>query len=221
MPLERPAVLPLFPLTGVLLLPRARITLHIFEPRYRNMVTDVLRGSRCIGMVQPLTPQQDNRPDPDPDLDRPNVFEVGCAGFIEVWERLPEDRFMILVRGLSRFRIRRELPLERGYRLAMVDYEEFDVDALDQESALDHDRLSRALSNFAEEYDTSIDVAEIDALPSLTLLNLLAMSLPFAPVEKQALLEAADAAEREAVLFSLLDMGLDYRPDEDKPAEPN
>src|SRR5262245_63620191 len=96
--------LPVFPLTGVLLLPGTVLPLHVFEPRYRAMVEDTLSADRVFGMIQPFTPQQDNRPMPGAENQRPDLYKVGCAGYIEKWEKLPEGRFFVELRGVNRFR---------------------------------------------------------------------------------------------------------------------
>src|SRR6201993_5324775 len=104
-----PAILPVFPLTGVLLLPRGRLPLNIFEPRYLAMTRDALGGERLIGMVQPSdarTSLAGNRA----------VFPTGCAGRITTFSETDDGRYLITLTGVSRFRIREELPLLEGYR---------------------------------------------------------------------------------------------------------
>ena len=125
-----PETLPIFPLVGALLLPGGRLPLHVFEPRYRAMVEDALAGDGFIGMIQPYAtgPVSYDEDEPDGDEDEaeaegggaasaePELFTVGCAGVIERWERLPDGRFIILLKGMARFRIREELEPVRGYR---------------------------------------------------------------------------------------------------------
>src|SRR5437016_6071530 len=120
-----PEQLPIFPLTGVLLLPGTVLPLHIFEPRYRNMVEDVLDADKIFGMIQPFAPQQDNRPLPGADKETPDLYKVGCAGYIEQCEKLPDGRFFIQLKGINRFRFEEELPLQRGYRRVRAIYREF------------------------------------------------------------------------------------------------
>lgn len=208
-----PEILPIFPLTGVLLLPGSLLPLHIFEQRYKNLVSDALAGERYLGMVQPLRPRTDNRTDPaappDPDQPPPELYSVGCAGAIEPVELLPDGRYLIFVRGVCRFRIRRELPPVSGYRRVEADYSDFQPDLQTSESALDTRRLFEALRSFGESQRLELDLTRLAEMPALAVLNSLAMALPFAPAEKQALLEAGDTSERHEMLISLLSMGIE------------
>ena len=107
-----PAILPIFPLTGVLLLPRGRLPLNIFEPRYLAMTRDALAGERLMGMVQPSDPAASGR--------NPPVYPTGCAGRITSFSETEDGRFLITLTGISRFRIREELSLLEGYRRVEV-----------------------------------------------------------------------------------------------------
>ncbi|NJL28706.1 MAG: peptidase S16 [Thermoanaerobaculia bacterium] len=214
-----PEILPIFPLTGVLLLPGSLLPLHIFEQRYKSLVSDALAGDRFLGMVQPLRPRADNRMDAataaepavplDPDVSRPELYSVGCAGAIEPVELLPDGRYLIFVRGVCRFRIRRELPHPAGYRRVEADYSDFLPDLETSEHTLDTRRLFDALRAFGESQRLELDLTRLAEMPAVAVLNSLAMALPFAPAEKQALLEAIDTSERHEMLISLLSMGLE------------
>ena len=203
-----PTVLPIFPLTGVLLLPGMRLPLNIFEPRYRNMVADALEEGRHIGMIQPWVPRQDNSPLPEAGLETPDLYPVGCAGRLEATREAPDGRFLIELRGISRFRVREELPLRRGYRQVAPDYREFEGDGKEPSAEIDLERLIRAARTFADVRGLPLVEDDLRNLSGVVLLNGLAVALPFAPAEKQALLEAPGLPEREAVLLSLLEMGL-------------
>src|SRR6201993_4588113 len=111
------AILPIFPLTGVLLLPRGRLPLNIFEPRYLAMTRDALAGERLIGMVQPS--------DPAASSSNPPVYPTGCAGRITSFSETEDGRFLITLTGTCRFHIRAELPLLEGYRRVVPDWHEF------------------------------------------------------------------------------------------------
>lgn len=215
---DKPRVLPIFPLTGALLLPGGRLPLFIFEPRYVALVQDVLEGDRTIGMVQPVIARPgDNRgPEPGKEDDHPEVYPIGCAGVIELWEQLPRDqgssdRFLILLHGGSRFRIQHELPLKNGYRRAEVSYDEFPQDLDDSEAQFEPGPLLAALEGFGQANNLSLQLDRLGDVSGLALLNSMAMALPFAPVEKQALLEAPDVASRQELLLTLLKMGLEVR----------
>src|SRR6202045_2744141 len=112
-----PTMLPIFPLTGVLLLPRGRLPLNIFEPRYLAMTRDALAGERVIGMVQPSDPRVGGN--------NPPVYPTGCAGRITSYSETDDGRFLIALTGISRFRIREELPLLEGYRRVVPEWSEF------------------------------------------------------------------------------------------------
>ena len=225
-----PAVLPVFPLTGSLLLPGNWLPLNIFEPRYRNMVEDAIggegrvgaargeheagagRGASAepwIGMIQPFTPRQDNWPALEEPPADPELYTVGCAGRIERCEPQADGRYHVLLRGFSRFRVRRELAPARGYRRVLADYAEFTADLAEPDAQLDPGPLLAAVRVFGQAQGLSFDLDVLAALPGVALLNGLAAALPFQPAEKQALLEAAGPPERQRMLLALMGMGIE------------
>jgi len=210
-----PAALPVFPLTGSLLLPGNWLPLNVFEPRYRNLVEDATgkqRGPRersWIGMIQPRLPQQDNWPALGATPANPELYTVGCAGRIERCEAQPDGRYLILLKGVSRFRVRRELALRRGYRRVAADYAEFAADLGEPEVALDPAPLLQALQAFGQAQGLSFDFDVLSALPGVALLNGLAVALPFPPAEKQLLLEAEGPHQRQQLLLTLMGMGVE------------
>jgi Lon protease-like protein len=206
---EIPAIIPVFPLTGSLLLPGNLMPLNIFEPRYRNMVADALAGANHIGMIQPLVPHQDNWVAEAESASHPELYPVGCVGRIERSEQQPDGRYVIVLRGISRFRTVRELPMWRGYRQVEADYSGFPGDELEPASLLNPSRLLRALRTFSETHGLEFDFDLLGSLPGVILLNGLSAALPFRPAEKQALLEAPGTMEREELLLTLMGIGLD------------
>jgi len=204
-----PAVIPVFPLTGSLLLPGTLLPLNVFEPRYRHMVADSLAGERTIGMIQPFVPRPDNWPALDVPPDNAELYSVGCVGRMDRCEPQPDGRYEIVLKGLCRFRVRRELPLHRGYRRIEADYSEFAADLGEPESFLDPSRLLAAVRAFGAAHGFEFDLDLLSALPGVALLNGLAVALPFRPEEKQALLEAPGAVEREHLLLALMGMGFE------------
>ncbi|HTG34222.1 MAG TPA: LON peptidase substrate-binding domain-containing protein [Thermoanaerobaculia bacterium] len=206
-----PEIIPVFPLTGSLLLPGNLLPLNIFEPRYRNMVADALEGGQYIGMVQPLTPRQDNwvKNAEDPDPDNPEIYRIGCLGRIEECELQDDGRYLIILRGLSRFRIREELSRPRGYRRVLVEYTDFQRDLDELNVFLNPSQMMRALRAFGDKHDLEFDYDLLSSVPGISLLNGLSVALPFGPAEKQALLEAADPAVREELLLTLMGMGIE------------
>jgi Lon protease-like protein len=203
-----PEILPVFPLTGLLLLPGSRLPLHIFEPRYRNMVEDVLAGDRHIGMVQPVVPQEDNAPGPEAPQEAPPLYPVGCASLIEEHRRLDDGRLLIHLLGVVRFRLGEELPLLRGYRRVVPDYSGFAPDPGVPPQGLDTAPLLEALRRYGALYGVPIDVDRLGRLDSARLIDGLAMTLPFGPAEKQALLEAETLEKRHELVLALLGMGV-------------
>jgi uncharacterized protein len=204
-----PEIIPVFPLTGSLLLPGNLLPLNIFEPRYRNMVADALDGEQLIGMVQPVTPLQDNWVANAQQPESPEIYAIGCVGRIEECEPQDDGRYLIVLRGVSRFRVRKELPLQRGYRRVVADYAEFQRDLDELNVFLNPSQMMRALRAFGEKHDLELDYDLLASVPGISLLNGLSVALPFRPAEKQALLEAADPAVREELLLTLMGMGIE------------
>ncbi|HXO27977.1 MAG TPA: LON peptidase substrate-binding domain-containing protein [Thermoanaerobaculia bacterium] len=238
-----PAALPVFPLTGSLLLPGNWLPLNVFEPRYRNLVEDTIgkrperqrRGRHgdadpgdaghrhpepaggpgdrrlpsWIGMIQPRVPQQDNWPALDAPPTNPELYTVGCAGRIERCEAQPDGRYLILLKGVSRFRVRRELTLRHGYRRVAADYSEFAADLGEPALDLDPAPVLRALRAFGQQQGLCFDFDVLAALTGVALLNGLAVALPFPPAEKQLLLEAEGPHQRQQLLLTLMGMGVE------------
>ena len=208
-----PVILPIFPLTGVLLLPRGRLPLNIFEPRYLAMIFDALAGHRMIGMVQPMQPggyAGDGLPAAD---GRPKVHKVGCAGRITSFAETEDGRFLITLTGTSRFRIREELPLLEGYRRVVPEWREFARDLENEDEAgFDRDRLLRGLRAYFRQHQISADWDAVTAVPGERLVTSIAMICPFEPSEKQALLEAPDLDERARLLTTIVEMAVLNRP---------
>lgn len=207
-----PEILPVFPLTGALLLPDGRLPLHVFEPRYRNMVEDALDSDGFIGMIQPFqaAPQLDER-------QQPELYEVGCAGVIERWEQTDDGRYVIILKGVARFRVSAELEPVRGYRRVEADYQGFAGD-LEAPADVGADRIIAALRAFGEAHQVPLELGKLDQLSGLALLNSVAMALPFQPAEQQALLEAPDVDQRLETLLALIDMGIEVRPEAPAPS---
>jgi len=206
-----PNVIPVFPLTGSLLLPGNLLPLNVFEPRYRNMVADALAGERYIGLIQPLVPRQDhyNWVESAEDPDTPELYSVGCLGRLDECEPQDDGRYLILLRGVCRFRVQRELALQRGYRRVAADYSEFQRDLDELNVFINPVRLMRALRAFGEKHELEFDFDLLSSVPGISLLNGLSVALPFRPAEKQALLEAADPGVREELLLTLMGMGIE------------
>lgn len=221
---QLPAQLPIFPLAGALLLPRGRLPLRIFEPRYLAMTLAALGGSRMIGMIQPL--------DGEDEAGTPALYRTGCAGRIVSFGESEdgEAQFLITLAGVARFDIVRELPPQmlsaqmpsgeqppapQPFRTVVPDWRPYGRDLVPDDTADDRSRLMEVLKPFFERHDIAADFSAIGkALPE-RLVNTLAMVCPFQPREKQALLEAPDTAERARLLTTLVEMSLHDAPGAD------
>jgi Lon protease-like protein len=191
-------LLPLFPLPNVVLFPNVCLPLHIFEPRYREMVSDALDGDRLIGMVL-------LRPGWERDHEgRPPVYPVGCSGLITHIERLDDGRYNLMLRGVERFRIARE-NYERRYRRAAVEpLQERALGPLDR-AALQAER-AKLESLLAPAAEGAGDPRRAAGMPDEELVNALAQYLDLDPLEKQALLEQDTLRARAASLVELIEM---------------
>ncbi len=198
-----PGVLPLFPLSGALLLPRGQLPLNIFEPRYVQMIDDAMRTHRMIGMIQPDPHAGDERPVPP-------LFKVGCAGRITQLAESGDGRYIVTLTGVSRFAMVEEVAAVTPYRQSRVDFSAFAADFLPRagEDSVDRGGVLKALRDFAEENDLQIDWDSINEAPNEALVNALSMMSPFGPREKQALLEADDLKNRAEVLVAITEIEL-------------
>ena len=201
-PSALPEILPIFPLSGAVLLPRSRLPLHVFEPRYLAMIDDVLgTQGRMIGMIQP-SGEADKTSDA-----LPPIYSVGCAGRITSFAETEDGRLMIGLTGVCRFEVKEELKQQNPYRQVLPIWEKFLGDMQEpQDVAIDHNRLSEVLKPYFKTQSIEADWATIEDMSDETLISTLAMICPLAPNEKQALLEAPDLATRAAMLMTLLEM---------------
>jgi Lon protease-like protein len=197
---ELPALLPIFPLTGVLLLPRGRLPLNIFEPRYLAMTERAMAQGRLIGMIQP---QEDAG-----DAGDPPVYRTGCAGRIVEFAETPDGRFLITLKGVARFDIAREPAREELFRQVVPDWQAWRGDLQEDEENVDRERMVAALGPFFERHGITAESDVLKSAPIEHLVNSLAMACPFSPREKQALLEARRTAERAKILTALVEMSV-------------
>lgn len=198
---ELPAVIPVFPLVSVLLLPPGELPLNIFEPRYLAMIDDALKANRMIGMIQPRAQNSDAHPE---------LQRVGCLGRITQFGETGDGRYMVTLTGLVRFGVVEELDVVTPYRQCRVDYAAFagDLKRREGEDDVDRDSVLRALRNFAEANRLKVDWKSIEQTPNEALVNALAMMSPFGPDEKQALLEAETLRARAEVLVAITEIEL-------------
>jgi len=196
---DLPQTLPVFPLTGVLLLPRSALPLNIYEPRYLEMIDDVLSGNRLIGMIQPTESEET--------VLRPKLSQIGCAGRIVSYRETEDNRYLITLDGICRFRVKEEISTLSAYRQVACDFAPFATDlAQSEEGDFPRERLLQALKDYLSRRDLKADWKSVMSAPAEILVNALAMLCPFEPAEKQALLEAPSWTERVGTLMALLEM---------------
>lgn len=200
---QLPQEVPVFPLPGVLLLPRGHLPLHVFETRYMNMVEDSFKSDRMIGIVQPSDLSVSLAASDVP------LYETGCAGRITSFEEIPDNRFLITLTGTCRFNILGELPLTRGYRRVRPDFSPFEGDLTPAESlGLDREKLKAMLADYFQIEGLSCDWEMIDGTEDEKLITCLSMICPFEAGEKQALLEAASGKTRAGLFMAMLEMAV-------------
>lgn len=186
--------LPIFPLPGALLFPRAQLPLHIFEQRYREMVADALDGPGQIGMIQPQPPGDDLAP----------LYLVGCVGEIVGVEELEDGRFNIVLHGSNRFRLIAEADLGTSYRNADVDVAAFDDNEPPPLSLTERAEVEREARRLGDALGLTVDWDAVGRLDDEMLVNAIAQVAPFDVGAKQALLEAETLAGRADLLVQLM-----------------
>jgi Lon protease-like protein len=212
---DLPKVLPIFPLSGVLLLPRGTLRLNIFEPRYLAMLDDALGQRRVIGMIQPTEPL----PPPEEEVSPPVLYETGCAGRVSSFSETDDGRYLIQLAGIARFRVAEELESLKGYRRVRADWRPFesDLEPAGDEAAVDRDQLMETLRQYFAREGIKADWKVIKDTPNERLVTSIAMSCEFAANEKQALLEAPTLGERSKVIVALMEMAMLQRGGGDRP----
>lgn len=203
---DLPDTIPLFPLPGALLLPRATLPLHLFEPRYLAMLDDALKSpSRIIGMIQPYESAEGER-----------LHQIGCAGRVTAFSETDDGRYMITLSGLSRFRVEAEVEGFTPYRRFKVNWNGFESDLGPTEKDPDFDReaFHKTLVRFFEEQGLDTDWDSLEKAENEMLVNSLSILCPFKPEDKQALLEAPSLRTRRETLVTLIEFALRSGDDE-------
>ena len=195
----------MFPLNGVLLLPRGRLPLNIFEPRYLNMIEHALGRQRLVGIVQPMVDGQAGLSAPDGAA----LYGAGCAGRITNFQETTGGQIQLTLRGVCRFSIVDELPLMNGFRRARTDFTPYKNDyAAEDTTPIDRQRLLSDLRAYFEMENIDADWETIKQTPDDRLVTTLAMVCPFEPHEKQALLESTDLVHRCKMIIGLIEAAL-------------
>ena len=193
----------IFPLSGTVLLPACDLPLNIFEPRYLNMIDDALKGDRLIGMVQKKSKKSDE------------VVEIGGLGRITQFAEMDDGRYMVVLKGLKRFRIINEPEVKTPYRQARISFADFEADAdihnakqtseaLSESGRSDRGALTVAMKAFAKTLGVQIDWDSLAEIPLPVLINQAAMISPFEAEDKQSLIEAETTDDRRRLLIGLM-----------------
>jgi uncharacterized protein len=209
---DLPKVLPIFPLRGAILLPRASLTLNVFEPRYLALVDHALAGTRLIGVVQPA-PEAGNGESP-----QGKIFplrRVGCAGRITSFTESEDGRVVVALAGVARFRIGRDVEGEEPFRVCQIDFAPYGEDFVSGygEDDVDRPRLIATLRSYLIANNLNADWERINSASTERLVNTLSILSPYGPEEKQCLLEARDLRARAEALVALAEMELAARDD--------
>jgi len=186
---------PLFPLPGAILFPRSQLPLHIFEPRYREMVRDAVDGAGRIAMIQPHRLDDDNRAP---------LYDVGCVGEVVGLEELEDGRFNIVLLGSNRFRLVKESESDTSYRCAEVDIEAFDDDEPSPLALVQRAEVEREARRLGDAMGLAVDWNAVNRLDDEMLVNAIAQVAPFDVGAKQALLEQPELTGRADLLVQLM-----------------
>jgi len=196
---DLPGTLPIFPLPGTVLLPRCRLPLNVFEPRYLAMTEAALRSGRIIGMIQPIDAGTD---DPTPE-----VYQTGCGGRISSFSETDDGRILMILTGVCRFQVVEELQVDTPYRQVRADWSPYRDDLEGSGGGdIDRDYLFEILRAYFDARGLDTDWDSLETSDDTMLVNSLVMSCPFDTGEKQVLLEAAGVEDRIRLMISLLEM---------------
>ncbi|MEM7289101.1 MAG: LON peptidase substrate-binding domain-containing protein [Pseudomonadota bacterium] len=207
-----PETIPVFPLTGALLLPGGHMPLNIFEPRYLEMVNDAMQSDKLIGMIQPCLKTASKSINP------PHLSGVGCIGRITACQETGDGRLLISLSGVARYNLLEESQSSKPYR--RVKYKVFDIDMRHEAdaSAVDRKAVLDAFRAFLSANGMEADWSTVNKTDTDTLITALSMMSPFEPAEKQALLEAPDLKTRAEILVAVSEFYLARNSDEDVPS---
>ncbi|MBD20028.1 MAG: peptidase S16 [Rhodospirillaceae bacterium] len=208
---DLPKVIPVFPLTGVLLLPIGKLPLNIFEPRYLTMVRDALADEqRIIGMVQPKKPDISDNAGRSITIDKdPALYKTGCAGRISSFTESEDGRYLLTLSGVCRFEIAEEIESKDGYRRIIANFNKFRSDLNPVKTLeIERERLLKVVKQYFELQNIDANWDVIKETSNVQLLTSLAMTCPFGPSERQAILEAESHSLRAEIVITLLEMAI-------------
>ncbi|NBT86387.1 MAG: peptidase S16 [Alphaproteobacteria bacterium] len=199
-PKELPTLIPLLPLHGAVLLPRSQLPIPIFEIDYLSMIAESIKSHHMIGVVQPILKNLNME-------ENLSLFKSGCLGRIIDINEAEESRLIITLSGISRFDIIEEVASEHGYRRALVSYDRYAQDLVDEvDFSFDRLRLLKALKGYFKIMDITPNWQEIDKTSNEKLITALAMVCPFEASEKQAILESPTLKEQSQIITTMIEM---------------
>ena len=195
--IKLPEIIPVFPLSNFIFFPKTTVPLNIFEKRYLEMIDDAMKGDRIIGMIQPKESNQNS----------PLLYNIGCAGKITSFNETDDRRYLIVITGISRFKISQEIKTENLYRKCKVDYSNFKSDLNDTKAEIKFSDLELIFKNLKSLFDKQgylINWKELEKQSLDETINTLSMASPFSLEEKQILLETTNLDERKKKLEEIL-----------------
>ena len=194
-----PSKLPIFPLSNFIIFPKATVPLNIFEPRYIDMVNDSMKSDKLIGMIQPKTLIKNEN--------SPELHEVGCVGKITSFKETEDGRFLIELKGLTRFKKIKEVKTEKKYRILEINYDNFSQDLIDKKEEIKFSDLELIFNDLKSLFERKGFIINWKALEKQSLddtINALSMASPFSLEEKQVLLEAENLDIRKNKIAEIL-----------------
>ena len=194
-----PTKLPVFPLSNFIIFPKTTVPLNIFEPRYIDMINDSMQSNKLIGMIQPKNSLDKKN--------RPQLYEIGCAGKITSFNETEDGRFLIELKGLTRFKNVKEIETEKKYRILEVSYENFYQDLINKKEEIKFSDLELIFKDLKSLFEKRGFLINCQALEKQSLdetINALAMASPFTLEEKQILLEAENLDLRKNKIAEIL-----------------
>ena len=194
-----PTKLPVFPLSNFIIFPKTTVPLNIFEPRYIDMINDSMQSDKLIGMIQPKNSLDKKN--------RPELYEIGCAGKITSFNETEDGRFLIELKGLTRFKNIKEIKTEKKYRVLEVSYESFYQDLINEKEEIKFSDLELIFKDLKALFEKRGFIINWKALEKQSLdetINALAMASPFTLEEKQILLEAENLDLRKNKIAEIL-----------------
>ena len=195
--IKLPEIIPVFPLSNFIFFPKTTVPLNIFEKRYLEMIDDAMKGDRIIGMIQPKELNQN----------LPLLYNIGCAGKITSFNETDDRRYLIVIKGISRFKISQEIKTENLYRKCKVDYSNFKSDLGDTKEEIKFSDLELIFKNLKSLFDKQgylINWKELEKQSLDETINTLSMASPFSLEEKQILLETTNLDKRKKKLEEIL-----------------